>query len=255
VATALFGVVLPPVRRVLAEWNFRISTDRSGLRLHHGLIDTRNQTVPPQRVQAVAVTAPLLWRPLGWLRVRLDVAGYGGSASDHGVRGSVLLPVADRATARAVVAQVLDGVDIDTLPLVPVPGRARWLSPLAWRRRAFAYTEQVVAARDGWLTVRLVVARLARVQSVRVIQGPVQRGLRLADLHVDTAGSLHAVGRDRDAAEAYALAGELAERSRSARAAERPARAADRLRHQRSPSAETPKASPTYTQPTSTSIM
>jgi putative membrane protein len=246
-ATAFFGVVLPPLRRVLAEWNFRISVDETGLRLRHGLLDTRSQTVPPRRVQAVAVTAPLLWRPLGWLRTRLDVAGYGGSAAEQGVRGSVLLPVADRATTRAVIAQVLDGVDIDALPLVPVPRRARWVSPLAWRKRAFGRTDEVVVARDGWLTERLTVARLARVQSVRVIQGPVQRRLGLTDLHVDTAGGLHVVGRDRDVAATYPLAGELADVSRVARAAERD-------RHQRSASPATATASPTYTQPTSTSI-
>src|SRR5439155_19407653 len=75
--TAVVGVVLVPVRRVLDEWHFRIGADPSGLRLHHGLLDTRNQTVPAQRVQAVEVLRPLLWRLAGWLRARIDVAGYG----------------------------------------------------------------------------------------------------------------------------------------------------------------------------------
>jgi len=268
-ATALIGVVLPPLRRIFAQWHFRIAIDATGLRLRHGLLETRSQTVPPLRVQAVQVTSPLLWRPLGWVRTKLDVAGYGGNdAASQGVRGSVLLPVADWATTRAVIARVLDGVDIDAVPLHPVPNRARFVSPLARRRRAFGRTDAVVAARDGWLTVRLVVAKLTRVQSVRVVQGPVQRLLRLGDLHVDTAGGLHAVGRDRDALAAYGLAGELAEVSRAARLAETgsaaapgsaavpgPAAAVDLVRHQRSASEHSPKASPTYTQPTSTSIM
>lgn len=261
-ATGMIGVVLPPLRRIFAQWNFRISVDATGLRLRHGLLETRSQTVPPLRVQAVQVTRPLLWRPLGWERVKLDVAGYGGDSAQHGVRGSVLLPVADRATARAVVARVLDGVDIDTLPLEPVPDRARFVSPLARRNRALGHTDEVVAARDGWLTVRLVVAKLARLQSVRVEQGPVQRRLRLADLHVDTAGSLHAVGRDRDAGWAYDLAGRLAELSRAARAAETGSLdgsdepgVVDLRRHHRSATAHSPNANPTYTQPTSTSIM
>ncbi len=266
--TGLFGVVLPPLRRVFGQWNFRISVDGSGLRLRHGLIDTRSQTVPPLRVQAVAVTRPLLWRPFGWVRAKLDVAGYGGDAAEQGVRGSVLLPVADWATTRWVIARVLDGVDIDDLPLRPVPDRARFVSPLARRKRSFGRTTTMVAARDGWVTDRLVVAKLARIQSVRVLQGPVQRRLGLADVHVDTAGSLHAIGRDRDLIEAYGLAGDLAEASRSARSEERaapgstessstddgPAAADDRDRHQRSASEQSTNASPTYTQPTSTSI-
>jgi putative membrane protein len=272
-ATGLIGVVLPPLRRIFAQWNFRISVDASGLRLRHGLVDTRSQTVPPLRVQAVAVTRPLLWRPFGWVRAKLDVAGYGGDAAEQGVRGSVLLPVADWATTRRVIARVLDGVDIDDLPLRPVPDRARFVSPLARRKRSFGRTATVVAARDGWLTDRLVIAKLARIQSVRVMQGPVQRRLGLANVHVDTAGSLRTVGRDRDTVEAYGLAGDLAESSRSARSAERatppstegsstddgPALADERRdddldRHQRSASEQSRNASPTYTQPTSTSI-
>ena len=281
--TGLFGVVLPPLRRIFAQWNFRISVDPTGLRLRHGLLDTRSQTVPPLRVQAVQVTRPLWWRPLGWVRTRLDVAGYGGNAAEQGVRGSVLLPVADWQTTRAVIAQVLDGVDIDALPLAPIPDRARVVTPLARRNRAFGYTGMVVASRDGWLTVRIVIAKLTRVQSVRVVQGPVQRRLRLTDLHVDTAGSLHVVGRDRDEAQAYELARDLADRSRAARVCEAslvaevsaaaeaatgsaapdaddpavdPAAdpAADLARHQRSPSVQSPNANPTYTQPTRTSM-
>lgn len=270
--TGLFGVVLPPLRRVFAQWNFRISFDATGLRLRHGLLDTRSQTVPPLRVQAVQVTRPLLWRPLGWVRTRLDVAGYGGNAAEQGVRGSVLLPVADWPTTRAVIAHVLAGADIDALPLAPIPERAKVVTPLARRNRAFGYTGTVVAARDGWLTVRLVIAKLARVQSVRVVQGPVQRSLGLTDLHVDTAGGLHVVGRDRDATQAYELARDLADRSRAARvtdgsgaagtgagsldadpAAPADEPAVDLVRHQRSASAHSPNANPTYTQPTRTS--
>jgi putative membrane protein len=215
--TALIGVVLPPLRRTLAEWDFRIAVDEAGLRLSHGLLETRSQTVPPQRVQAVGVIAPVLWRPLGWLRSRLDVAGYGEQARQQGVRSGVLLPVADRGTTRRVVAQVLSGVDIEALPWRPAPRQARWLAPLAWRKLAIAYTEDVVGTREGWLTQQMVIALLARVQSVRVVQGPLERLLGLASVHVDTAGALHAVGRHRDQAQAYELADTLSGLSRAAR--------------------------------------
>ena len=51
------------------------------------------------------------------------------------------------------------------------------------------------------------------------MQGPRQRWLGLATVHVDTAGSLRAVAHHRDLAEARQLAGELTERARAARAA------------------------------------
>jgi putative membrane protein len=59
---------------------------------------------------------------------------------------------------------------------------------------------------------------LARIQSVRVTQGPVQRALALASVHIDTAGTLRLTGEHRDAAEAYAAAAAMADLSRAARA-------------------------------------
>jgi putative membrane protein len=228
--TAVIGVVQVPARRIFDEWNFRIGADPNGLRLHHGLLDTRSQTVPPQRVQAVEVLWPLLWRLVGWVRARVDVAGYGEHDRGAGVRAGILLPVGDPGMARRVVHEVL-GLDVATLPLAPPPRRARWLAPLRWPHLGFGITDTVAAASGGWPGRRLAVVPLSRVQSVRVVQGPLQRALGLASVHVDTAGALHAVGEHRDVAEAYALADTLASAARSARSAER--WAVLRARHQR----------------------
>jgi putative membrane protein len=213
--TAVIGVIQVPTRRILDYWHFRLGADRAGLRLHHGLLGTRSQTVPTWRIQAIGVTWPLLWRPRGWLHSRVDVAGYGEGESEK--RTVVLLPVADLPTTRRVVGEVL-GVDITALPLVPAPARARWLAPLRQPSLAIGTTDEFVATRNGWLARRLTVVPLARIQSVRGVQGPLQRWLGLATVHVDTAGGLSAVGHHREAAEAYAVAGVLAAASRAARA-------------------------------------
>jgi putative membrane protein len=226
-AATLIGIIQVPVRRLLDDWNFRIATDPTGLRLRHGLLNTRSQTVPPWRVQAVRITWPLLWRPLGWQRSRIDVAGYG--AGESTIQAGVLLPVADEPTTRRVTGQVLSGaitgevphngefLDAFTLPLTQPPPRIRWLRPFAYRNLGFTLTDEVVASRDGWLTIELTVVPLSRIQSVRVTQGPLQRRLGVAHVYVDTAGGMHAVGEHRDAAEAAMFARVLAERSREAR--------------------------------------
>lgn len=241
--TALLGVVWAPVRRVFSDWDFRVSTDPAGLRLRHGLLETRSQSVPVHRVQTVAVVRPLLWRPFGWHRARIDVAGYG--TAQAGIRAGVLLPIADEATTHRVVGLVLaratgtpgtpdgpgspDGAAVPPVgvPLVGVPRRARWLAPLAMPVLGFAVTDRTAVTRRGVLTRELTVTPLARIQSVRVVQGPLQRRLRLASVHVDTAGGgLRVVGEHRDADEAYALAETLAVRARAERARTR----AERLR-------------------------
>jgi putative membrane protein len=59
---------------------------------------------------------------------------------------------------------------------------------------------------------------LAKVQSIRLLEGPVQRSLELSSIHLDTAGrKVHAVLRDRDRTEAGRLMQELPGRCREAR--------------------------------------
>ncbi|MGC4788288.1 PH domain-containing protein [Micromonospora sp. DT178] len=217
--TAMAGVLLQPVRRVLDDWNFRLARDEGTLRIRNGLLETRAQTVPLDRVQAVGVTWPLLWRVKGWLRLRLEVAGYSAGEADERNRPDRLLPVGDLATGEAIVAEVLPGVRLAALPLSPPPTRARWLNPLSRGVLGAGLDSRVFAVRSGLLTRQLALVPYARIQSVRVVQGPAQRRLRLATVHADTAGGAGAAARDRDVAEAWALAAELTARAHAARRA------------------------------------
>ncbi|MFJ2081450.1 PH domain-containing protein [Micromonospora chokoriensis] len=215
--TAMAGVLLQPVRRVLDDWNFRLARDGGTLRVHNGLLETRSQTVPLARVQTVRATWPLLWRVNGWLRLRLEVAGFSVAEADDRNRPDRLLPVGDLPTATMIVAEVLPGVRLDALTLSPPPIRTRWLHPLGRRALGAGLFEEVLATRSGRLTRQLVIVPYARIQSVRVVQGPIQRRLGLASVHADTAGGSGATAQDRDLAEAWALAADLNQRAHQAR--------------------------------------
>ncbi|MET8042707.1 PH domain-containing protein [Micromonospora sp. NPDC005215] len=214
--TAMAGVLLQPVRRVLDDWNFRLARDGGTLRVHNGLLETRAQAVPLARVQTVRATWPLLWRVNGWLRLRLEVAGYSLAEADDRNRPDRLLPVGDLPTATMIVAEVLPGVRLDNLPLTPPPTRTRWLHPLGRRAFGAGLFDEVFVTRSGRLTRQLVILPYARIQSVRVVQGPVQRRLGLASVHADTAGGSGATAQDRDLAEAWAMAAELNARAHQA---------------------------------------
>jgi putative membrane protein len=59
---------------------------------------------------------------------------------------------------------------------------------------------------------------LEKVQSLRRVQGPIQRRFTLTTVHVDTAGrGVHASLRDRDSAEAERALLELTDLARAAR--------------------------------------
>ncbi|WP_213002071.1 PH domain-containing protein [Winogradskya consettensis] len=217
--TAMAGVVLQPVRRVLQDWDFRLGRDADGrLSVRFGLVETRSQIVPLNRVQAIGVTWPLLWRLQGWLHLRLDIAGYAGPQSGgDDKRSDRLLPVGVFEAGRLLVWEVLPGVDLGALPTAPPPRRARWLHPFAFRAMGAGLTPEVFVARTGVLTREMTLVPYARLQSVRVIQGPVQRLLDLATVYADTAGGQSGVAKDRDVAEAWWLAEQLSIRARQAR--------------------------------------
>jgi putative membrane protein len=217
--TAVAGVLLQPVRRVLSDWNFRLSLDATALRLRFGLLETRAQTVPIDRVQGVTATWPLLWRTHGWLRLTLDVAGVAGQEGGNRAETDRLLPVGTPEVADRVAASVLPGVVLNALVFTPPPSRTRWFHPLARRKLGVALTDRIVATREGLLTRTVLMLPYARIQSVRVVQGPLQRLLGVATVYADTARGRSAALRDRDLAEAWQLAGELAERGRAARLA------------------------------------
>jgi putative membrane protein len=77
--------------------------------------------------------------------------------------------------------------------------RARWIHPFSGPFLRWGHDEYLVVSRHGWLVRRWQLVPHARVQSVRVTQGPVSRRLGLADLEFHTAGmhiAAHASGVD-----------------------------------------------------------
>ncbi|GGW44655.1 MULTISPECIES: PH domain-containing protein [Streptomyces] len=195
--------------RFVGEYDWTVGESPDGLRIDHGLLDRTHETVPPGRVQTVRIVEPLLWRRRGWVRVELDVAGSANS---------VLVPVAPRALAEAVIARVLPGTEVPaTAALSRPPRRAGRCLPLWWRGYGIAVTDTVFVARHGLLRRSVALVPHAKVQSVRLTQGPWKRLWRLADVHVDTGAGKTVTARLRDAQEAAELLHGQAERSRTGR--------------------------------------
>jgi putative membrane protein len=210
------------VNGVIAHFGFTVAESPDGLRLRYGLLETRAQTVPPGRVQAVRLTEPLLWRSQGWCRLEVDVAGYVGEGQEA---ASVLCPVAPRADAMRVLSRVLPGLDVDAVPTYGVPRSARYVDPFAWRALGVGTDDRVLVTRRGRLTRVTDVVLHEKVQSVRLVQGPLQRRLGLASVHLDTTpGPVAAVAPHRESHEARRLVDAEVEAARVARLAAGPDR-------------------------------
>ena len=234
--------------RFNSGFGFRVGTSPDGLRLRHGLLEQRAQTVPPGRVQAVRVRQPLLWRPAGWWQVQVNVAGYAGDSGAQAASEQVLLPVGTHADVMQILSLVLPdlGVESDEHPAevveaglvgaeaecgyVVAPARARSLDPIGYRRTGIRITGHAVLIRAGVLHRHLDVVLHARTQSLSLQQGPFQRRLQLASfaLH-STPGPVKPRVHHLDASVAARLLRDQALRARQAREAARPERWMERL--------------------------
>ncbi len=207
-------------------FNFTVADSPDGLRTRFGLLGVQAHTVPPGRVASIEFVEPLLWRKLKWVMVRITVAGTQSSSDeDNSGSSAMLLPVATWDVATEVVARVLPGVDVQNFPLEGVPHQARRRAPFQWRNLGLGADSRVVVTRRGWLTRRTSVTPHARVQSVRMTQGPWQRALGLASVHFDIVpGPVSPVALHRGIAEAgQVMVAEVA-RMRSAALSDRSVR-------------------------------
>ena len=205
-------------RRFNQLYRLTVAERPDGLHVYGGLVALTAEVIRPGRVQAVRMVEPVLWRTVGWCRLEIDLAGHQrGKGEGEAARGQLrtLLPVGDRELAFALLDRLVPDRPRE---LSRAPRRTMWKSPLRYRALAWGRTDTCVATKSGRLRRVASWVPLEKAQSLRYVQGPVQRRLRLASVHVDTPGrSVHATLRDRDVEEATAALGELTVLARAAR--------------------------------------
>ena len=214
------GFVTSTWLQVTARYGFTVATSHDGIRIRRGLLSTVAETVPFRRVQAVRLVQPLLWRPFGWCRLVVHVAGVAGRDSGPKAGGltKALLPVGSMSEAQHLIRLVFGP---DRPELARPPKRARVKAPLSYHFLAAGHDKVMAVTVTGRVCKKTVYMKLEKLQSVRLTQGPVQRRLSLASVHGDAAGrQAHAAFADREADQARELLGELATLGRSARSAE-----------------------------------
>lgn len=244
---AAIGLAIALGKRLTSYYGFRLTESAAGLHVSRGLTSLSSQTIARIRIQGLVLSEPVLWRPFGWAKLEVSVAGYASSESDRAQPSSTLMPVAPRAECVALLDHVLASSSVSSVTLTPPPRRARWLAPLSFWTLAFGYDDHLVVSRRGFFVRRLDVVPLARVQSVRVTQGPVEGRLGLADLRVDSppgpvtvTGHLRADTLVRDQGEEVVVAGRTARRAARRIAASDPG----------SPASGPAKPGPAVTDPT-----
>lgn len=196
-------------KRFNGDYRLTIHATDAGFQLRSGLVQTTSETISRDRIQLVRLRQPLLWRRFGWCRVEAEVAGT-KVKKENRAEGQVsrpLLAVGRLEVGKAIIANVAP--DAPECSLKP-QRRAFWKAPLSMHLLAIGSNERYVAARRGRLGATTTWVPLAKVQSIRATEGPVQRRLGLTTVHLDVAGARAcATLQDRGTIEALELLTQL----------------------------------------------
>jgi len=236
------GVVAGVVRTVARDFGFRLTRAEAGLRRKRGLFTLSEVVIPIRRTQVALIESGPVARWFGWYALSFQTLG--ADQKEGGVQ--VAAPFARMDEILPILAEAGFPAPPPRGEFHGVPRRAllRQASPLLllaalaaggaflvdfragfaaaallaasvyvvlrWRKHGHALDEVALFVSGGLLRRRLWVVPFEKAQTIRLARGPLQRGLGLASLLVDTAGastmrSPEMVDLDGDEADALAL--------------------------------------------------
>lgn len=203
---AVGSSLLPVIAGITQMFNFVLTRTNRGISISHGLFTTSSYSVSPTRLQAISLSQPITWRPFRWYRITINVAGINQSQQNSGPK--TLIPVIHEDHIPQLLDSLVPEWNIDFEPNWHLaPRSARWRHPLQARKLGTAITPSLFVTKSGALTRRFNVAPHARLQSVRITQGPWQRKLGIASVHGDSVpGPVRLSGVALSESEAVALA-------------------------------------------------
>ena len=215
------GLLSGVVRTVRRDFGFRLTRSPAGLRRRRGLTTLSEVVIPLRRTQVALIESGIIGRQLGWHQLSFETLG--ADRKEGGVQVAApfaqmeeILPILaeagfsvppepasfQRTSARSLLRSLgTHGVGAAILVAAAIladPWFALGVAlfallamhaGLSWRRHLYAVGEGALFVRRGLFTRRLSIIPFERTQAISVSRGPVQRGLGLASLLVDTAGA------------------------------------------------------------------
>lgn len=219
--------VVSMVWALVRLYDFRLTRVGEDLRSEYGLFTKVAATVPIRRVQAITINTGPLHRLLNRATVRVATAGGAGTQQNAAKVREQLAPLIRQEALPQLLRQLVPGFDLNAVDWQPVHPRAfaRALKPtlvftalatvvaslligwgaigvlivmLLWgvittrlyvTHLGWAEGDEVVMTRSGWLSQRITLARVNKIQAVAMHQTPFDRRAAMARVRVDTAGA------------------------------------------------------------------
>lgn len=186
------------------SFNFTLSRGRDAVRTGSGLTSTNTDSIPFGRVHAIQASQPLLWRKLGWWRVKVTLAGHSLAQGGQNATQNVVLPVGTEEDVMRVMDTLLPGTTSDLFDGLSGPGegyigagpKAGWVLWFGRRRAGIRLDEHTLRMRRGFLTRSLSIMPIVRAQSVMLHRPMWHYWLKLARIQAHTVlGPVNMVAR------------------------------------------------------------
>lgn len=203
----LAPLILAIVAVLFSQFNkgfkFTLSRGRDSVRVGSGLTSTTTDSIPFGRIHAIEARQPLLWRPFGWWRVRVTVAGHSVIDGGQSATQNLVLPVGPISDAVKVIDTLLPGAAEGLFEGMTGNGegytgagpRAAWVLWFARRRAGIRidvpeepseFGNATLRIRRGFLTRSLAIMPIVRAQSVQMRRPMVHHWLGLASIQAHT---------------------------------------------------------------------
>lgn len=198
----MLGVMFSQINK---GFNFTLSRGRDSVRVGSGLTSTVTDSIPFGRIHAVDVRQPLFWRPFGWWRVRVTLAGHSVAEAGQSVTQNVMLPVGPENDVLRVIEALMPGACDELSEDLHGSGtgytgagpRAGWLLWFAKKRTGakllvpadlgdVSPDRVTLRLRKGFMTRSLSIVPVVRAQSVELQRPMCHYFLGLAAVQVHT---------------------------------------------------------------------
>lgn len=224
-AVLVVGWIVSIISAAVSYGNFEVTLEGGNLRRHYGLLNQIESVVPLPRVQSVRTSETVLQRWLGLCKFYVETAGHFQKEDLGG--SSLVCPLLESQRLSDIAMTVLPGRPIDAVRWRRVSPRtirvyfqtsmwvylvlasgaavyfgwkaywalipaAVWALGTAWLHyKTTGYDDKpsFLAARHGVFSRRSIYVPVEKVQSTTVKQSPLQRRLKLATVHVNTAAA------------------------------------------------------------------
>ncbi|MDO4928854.1 MAG: PH domain-containing protein [Corynebacterium sp.] len=167
------ATIFPRLDKVL-NLDVQVS-DRISLR--SGSFAAKERSFEKDKLQAVVIRQPLIWRIAGWWEVTVSVLGE-SEAETHVVSSAVPMEKVD-----SLIRTLVGEVDIYSKKLRS-PQQAVWVSPLDFCQQAVSFYESLVVVHTGLLNRRILVAGWRDYQGLLVTASPLNRLLGIKKIKI-----------------------------------------------------------------------